>query len=190
MRKILIMSLVGVMFLGACKKSGEGTPTPATPSTPTIPPATQPVAAQADTIPDGAMVRIKLQLDSVPIDETVLTFEHRASENFSSSQDAVYFPGFGKGSLCSVTHDGVDCAIQVVPIASGKAIPLKVTAQHDGVYTLKTSFTKMLPRGKGLWLKDAYRKDSLNIRIWNYRFDVIKSDTSSYSTGRFSMVVR
>lgn len=188
MRKVILISLAGAMFLGACKKSGEGTPTPATPTT--IPPVTQLVTAQADTIPDGAMVKIKLQLDSVPIDETALTFERSASGNFSSSQDAVYFPGFGKGSLCSVTRDGVDCAIQVVPITPGKAIPLKITARLGGVYTLKTSYTKMLPRGKGLWLKDAYRKDSLNIRIWNYRFDIIKSDTNSYSAGRFSIVVR
>jgi len=190
MKKILLMSLAGVIFLGACKKSGENTPSPATPSTPTIPPATQPVAAQADTIPDGAMVKIKLQLDSLSLDETVLEFEHHASGNFSNSKDAIYFPGFGKGSLCSVTRDGVDCAIQVVSFTPGEVIPLKVTAQHSGVYTLKTSFTKKLPPGKGLWLKDAYRKDSLNIRIWNYRFDIIKSDTSSYSAGRFSIVVR
>jgi hypothetical protein len=190
MRKILIMSLAGVILLGACKKSGESTPSPATPGTPTIPPATQYTAVKADTIPDGAVVKIKLQLDSAAIDETILEFEHHASANFSNSEDAVYFPGFGMGSLCSVTHDGVNCAVQTVSPVPGKAIPLKVTARHDGVYTLKISLTKKLPPYKGLWLKDAYRKDSLNIRIWNYRFDVIKSDTNSYSAGRFSLVIR
>ena len=190
MRKILLLSLAGVMFLGACKQSGENTPSPATPSTPAIPPATQPAAAQADTVPDGAMVKIMLQLDSVSLDETIVEFKHSASENYSNSQDAIYFQGFGNGSLSSVTHDGVDCAIQTLSFKPGKAIPLRVIAKHDGVYTLKTSFTKMLPRCKDLWLKDAYRKDSLNIRIWNYRFDVIRSDTNSYGAGRFSLVVR
>lgn len=190
MRKIILMSLAGVILLGACKKSGEGTPAPATSNTPTIPPATPSVAAQADTIPDGAIVKIKLQQDSASIDETILEFKHGASANYSNSEDAVYFPGFGKGSICSVTHDGVNCAIQAISFAPGKAVPLKITAKYDGVYTLKTGLARTLPSGKGLWLKDAYRKDSLNIRIWNYRFDIIKSDTNSYSARRFSLVIR
>ena len=189
MRKFLVMSVVGVIVLGACQKKAENNPSPVTLSTPVIPPTTQTVAAQADTVPDGAILKIKLQLDSAAIDETLLSFEHSASGNFSNSQDAPYFPGFGKGSLCSVTKDGVGCAIQTMPFSPGAAIPLKVTAKHDGVYLLKTSFTKNIPPNMGIWLKDAYRKDSLNIRIWNYRFDVIKSDTNSYAH-RFSVVLR
>jgi len=188
MKKILLMSIAGVMFLGACKK-GENTPSPSLPSTP-IPPATSTVAAQADTIPDGAIVKIKFQLDSAAIDETILKFAHSASGDFSNTEDAVYFPGFGKGGLCSATNNGVYCAIQTVQFSPGKAIPLKVTAKNDGVYILKTSLTKNIPANMHIWLKDAYRKDSLNIRIWNYRFDVIKSDTNSFGAGRFSIVVR
>ncbi|MBV8390567.1 MAG: hypothetical protein JO080_12255 [Mucilaginibacter sp.] len=188
MRKILLISVVGVMFLGSCKK-GENTPKPVSPTTP-IPPATLPVVVQADTIPDGAMVKVKFQLDSTPIDETVLKFEHSASANFSNSGDAIYFPGFGKGSLCSLTHDGVNCAIQTVPSAPGKPIPLMVKAKSNGVYTLSASLIKNIPPDKNIWLKDAYRKDSLDIRIWNYRFDIIESDTSSFGAGRFTLVIR
>jgi hypothetical protein len=80
--------------------------------------------------------------------------------------------------------------MQTVPFTPGCVIPLKVTAKNDGVYLLKTSFTKNIPANLGVWLKDAYRKDSLNIRTWNYRFDVIKSDTNTYGAGRFSVVIR
>jgi hypothetical protein len=184
------MSVVGVIFLGACQKKAENNPSPVAPSSPVIPPTTQTAAVQADTIPDGASLKIKLQLDSAAIDETFLGFRHSASCNYSNSQDAPYFAGFGKGSVASVTRDGVSCAMQTVPFTPGCVIPLKVTAKNDGVYLLKTSFTKNIPANLGVWLKDAYRKDSLNIRIWNYRFDVIKSDTNSYGAGRFSVVIR
>ena len=190
MRKIILMSVVGVIFLGACQKKAENTPSPVAPGSPIIPPTTQTVAAQTDTIPDGGMLKIKLQLDSAALDETLLMFRHSASCTYSSSQDAPYFAGFGKGSLSSATRDGVNCAIQTVPFTPGCSIPLKVTAKNDGVYLLKTSFTKNIPANLGIWLKDAYRKDSLNLRLWNYRFDIIKSDTNSYGAHRFSVVIR
>lgn len=190
MRKVILMSVAGVIFLGACQKKAENNPSPIAPSAPAIPPATQTVAAQTDTIPDGASLKIKLQLDSAVVDETFLGFRHSASCNYSNSQDAPYFAGFGKGSLSTITRDGISCAVQTVPFSKGYTIPLKVTAKNDGVYLLKTSFTKNIPANVGIWLKDAYRKDSLNIRIWNYRFDVIKSDTNSYGTHRFSVVIR
>jgi trimeric autotransporter adhesin len=188
MRKIILMSVVGMVFLGACQKKAENNPSPIAPGTPVIPPTTQTVAAQTDTIPDGGMLKIKLQLDSATIDETLLSFKHSASCNFSNS-DAPYFPGFGRGSLSSVTRDGISCAIQTIPFTHGIDVPLKVSTKNDGVYLLKTSFTKNIPANVGIWLKDAYRKDSLNIRIWNYRFDVIKSDTNTYAH-RFSVVMR
>lgn len=189
MKKFLLMSMVGVVFLGACQKSAENNPSPVAHSTPVIPPTTQTVAAQTDTIADGGTFKIRLQLDSVPVDETLLSFRHTASNNYSNSQDAPYFSGFSEGTISSLTRDGVSCVIQVLPFCPGKAIPLKVTAQKDGIFLLKTSYTKNIPANMGIWLKDAYRKDSLNIRLWNYRFDVIKSDTNTYGVHRFSVVV-
>lgn len=182
------MSVVGVIFLGACQKNAENNPSPVVTSPVVIPPTTQTVAAQTDTVPDGAQLRLTLQRDSATIDETSFGFKHSASCNFSNSEDAPYFAGFGNGSLSSFTRDGVKCAVQTLPSSPG-AIRLKVTAKHDGVYTLKTSFTKNLPANVGIWLKDAYRKDSLNIRLWNYRFDIVKSDTNTYSAQRFSFVI-
>ena len=189
MKKILLMSVVGVIFLGACQKKAENNPSPVASSATFVPPTTKTAAVQTDTIPDGGIFKIKLQLDSAVVDETLLSFQHSASRNYSNLQDAPYFPGFGIGSLSSITKDGVSCVIQIMPFCPGNAIPLKVTASRDGVYLLKTSFTKNIPSNMGIWLIDAYRKDSLNIRLSNYRFDVIKSDTNSYGAHRFSVVV-
>jgi hypothetical protein len=189
MKKILLMSVVGVIFLGACQKKAENNPSPVASSAAFIPPTTQTTAVQTDTIPDGGTLKITLQLDSAMIDETLLSFRHSASLNYSNLEDAPYFPGFGIGSLSSITKDGVNCVIQMTPFCPHNAIPLKVTASRNGVYLLKTSFTKNIPGNMGIWLKDAYRKDSLNIRLWNYRFDVIKSDTNSYGAHRFSVAI-
>jgi len=188
MKKTILMSVVGVIFLSACQKQSENAPSPVALGSHIIPPTTQTVAAQGDTIPDGAILKIKLQQDSAALDETLLLFKHSASGNFTNYQDAPYFSGFGKASLSTVTRDGISCAIQTVPFCRGGAIPLKVTAKSDGVYLLKTSLAKDVPANLGIWLKDAYLKDSLNMRIWNYRFDVVKSDTNTYAH-RFSVVI-
>lgn len=189
MKKIMLMSMVGVVFLGACQKNTDSNPSPVAQSTPGIAPTTQTVAVQTDTIADGGTFKIRLQLDSVPVDETLLSFRHTASNNYSNSQDAPYFRGFSEETLSSLTRDGVSCVIQILPFCPGNAIPLKVTAEKDGVFLLKTSYTKNIPANMGIWLKDAYKKDSLNIRLGNYQFAVIKSDTNTYGAHRFSVVV-
>ena len=186
MKKVILMSAVSVIFLGACQKKTDSAPSPVV--TDAIPTTTQAVAARTDTVPDGAMLRLTLKLDSATVDETSFGFDHSASFNFSNSQDAPYFSGFGAGSLSSLTRDGVRCAVQILPSSPG-AVSLKVTAKNDGVYILKTSFAKSLPANAGIWLKDAYRKDSLNIRLQNYSFDIIKSDTNTYGIHRFSFVI-
>lgn len=188
MKKVILMSVVGVIFLSACQKKTENNPSPVVTDTVAIPPTTQTVAAQTDTVPDGAMLRLTLKLDSASIDETSFGFNHSASCNYSNSQDAPYFSGFSNGSLSSLTRDGVRCAVQTLPSSPG-IIRLNVTAKNDGVYILKTSFVRNFPANTGIWLKDAYRRDSLNIRLWNYRFDIIKSDTNTYSAHRFSFVI-
>ncbi len=187
MKKTLLMSVAGVIFLSACQKQAENNPSPVALSSKVMPPAIQ-TTAQTDTVPDGAMMTLRLQQDSSSIDETSFGFNHSASRDFSSSEDAPYFAGFGKGSLCSLTLDGVKCGAQILRSSPG-AIRIKVTAKNDGVYLLKTGFTKNIPANMGIWLKDAYRKDSLNLRLWNYRFDIVKSDTNTYSAGRFSVVM-
>lgn len=189
-KKIMLVLVAGVIFLSACQKKAENNPLP-TPASPIgLSPAGQTIKAQTDTVADGGVLKIKLQLDSAAIDETVVSFQHSASADYSKLLDAPYFPGFGQGSLCSLTRDGVGCAVQILPFSPGRAIPLKVTTRSDGSYLLKTSFSKNLPSNMGIWLKDAFRKDSLNIRLANYHFDVAKSDTNTFGAHRFSIVVR
>lgn len=143
-----------------------------------------------DTIPDGGSVKITLQQDSTAIDETLLMFNHAAQLPFSDTQDAVYFAGFGAGSLASLSCDSVACAIQKRPYVTVQPIALKVEAKKSGVYLMKLSYLKNIPPSIHCWLKDAYRKDSSDLRVSNYKFDLIKADTNSYGSRRFSLVLR
>ena len=48
-----------------------------------------------------------------------------------------------------------------------------------------------LPQLYDIWLMDAYRKDSLDMRHNStYSFNVVKADTTTYGTRRFSLVIR
>jgi hypothetical protein len=70
------------------------------------------------------------------------------------------------------------------------SIGLFLTAKSDGPYTLKLDYQKNLPASAQIWLKDAYLKDSVNVRAKNYQFNINKTDTSSYGTQRFKLVIR
>lgn len=188
MKKIILLSVCGLLALNSCQKNADVVPPPTQPLT-TIVKAT-PAVTKLDTIPDGAILKIKLQQDSASIDETLLKFEHNAPINYSSAVDAVYFTGFGIGSLASLTANGIPCAIHTLPFVQANATRLKVGASHDGVYLLKISYTSNIPQNMNIWLKDAYKKDSLNLRLWNYSFNVYKADSNSYGSKRFTVVLR
>jgi hypothetical protein len=77
-----------------------------------------------------------------------------------------------------------------MPYAKGMAIGLHVSAKSNGIYLLKVSYLNKIPSDVRIWLKDAYKKDSLDLRIGNYSFNVLKSDTSSFGSGRFKIILR
>lgn len=160
------------------------------PITPKKPIPTQPVVVQRDTVPDGGAFKIRIQQDSAQLDETMVIFNHTASIRYFNSQDAVYFPGFGAASISSFTSDGISCAIQELPYLQEYPIGLKVGMKNDGTYILKLSYADQVPKSIKFWLKDNYKKDSLNIRAGNYAFQVIKADTNTYGSKRFAVVLR
>jgi hypothetical protein len=48
-----------------------------------------------------------------------------------------------------------------------------------------------VPNTYSLWLMDGYKKDSLNMRLYpTYAFNVYKSDTTTFGSNRFKLVVR
>lgn len=183
--KSTLSIFVLVILLAACIKGVNNLPVPVKSTAPK-----QVTVIQQDTVPDGGSFKVKILKDTVSVDETLVIFNHTASTMYVNSQDAVYFPGFGIASIASITSDGRPCAIQKLPYVQQYPIGLSVNTRNDGIYSLSLSYLSQIPPTMGVWLKDRYMQDSLDLRVGNYAFQVIKSDTNTYGTGRFKVVVR
>ncbi len=145
--------------------------------------------------PEGMADRylhLELIKDSVNKDGIILSLSKTASANYSRSEDAAYKTGSGQVSLASRSADGVQLAINATPYPTKtQPIPLTVGAATDGQYTFNMDELKHIPDVYDIWLKDAYNKDSLDIRHNPaYIFNIVKSDTNSYGSNRFSLVIR
>jgi hypothetical protein len=183
MKKLILLSSI-LFSLAACQKE-EAIAPKASPAS-----STASVTSKKDSIPDDAALKVKLIKDSTNYDETALVFDHLATLNYSDSNDAPYFIGFGLVSLTSVSKDGRDLAIYRLPYSSGMSIGLNVNTKADGAYQLSISYEKNIPANIQVWIKDTYLKDSLNVCTKNYHFNVTKADTNSFGSKRFKLILR
>jgi hypothetical protein len=183
MKKLALLSAV-LLSLAACKKTEDVLPKVAMKGTKNI------VKPKIDTVPDNAMIKIKLCKDSVNTDETTLFFDHLATTNFCNCDDAPYFNGFGQVSLASTSADGKDMAIYSLPYTPEMSIGLDIRAKNDGDYLLKISSESKMPSQIQVWLKDNYLKDSVDVCKGNYHFNVVKADTSSFGKRRFRIILK
>jgi len=137
-------------------------------------------------------LRLRLRLDTVNMDDMLIRFNSLAQQNYSDSEDAPYKVGFGKGSLASMSGDKVMLAINTMPLPKNNvSIPLVVNAANDGVYHIEMSELNQVPRLYDIWLMDAYKKDSVNMRDnKTYAFNIYKKDSTSFGLSRFSLVIR
>jgi len=137
-------------------------------------------------------LRLQLALDSIHTDDVYIGFDKRASTNYVSNEDAPYMPGYGKVSLCSISSDNVALAINKLPFPglNPTIIKLKVGAIASGHYKLNMTEIKNIPELYEIWLIDLYKKDSLDMKHnKTYGFE-INSDTNSYGSNRFKLVIR
>jgi hypothetical protein len=78
-----------------------------------------------------------------------------------------------------------------LPSLKGAVIPLTVAALTDGNFQIKLESVKSVPVLYDFWLKDAYAKDSLDIRNNpSYAFTISHSDTTTFGANRFSLIIR
>ena len=183
MRTIFYFLLI-IAFFVSCKK--EETVQDAVKSKQPAPVSL--TTATQDTLADGSCFKIRLQQDSAAIDETCFIFKHSATTAYSASGDARYFPGMGIGSLSSFTGDGIECAIQTLPYSPRVAIRLNTGFRSSGIYMLKLSFLQS-SAAIHIWLHDAMKRDSMDLRVGNYAFNVNTADTSSFGANRFKVVL-
>jgi hypothetical protein len=138
-------------------------------------------------------LRLQLALDAINTDDTYIGFEANAKTQYVFNEDAPYFPGNGKVNLCSISSDNVQLAINKLPLPGKQslAIRLNVKASADGAYKLNMTQMVNIPQLYEVWLMDNYTNDSLDMRKYKtYAFNLLKADTNSYGSKRFSLVIR
>jgi hypothetical protein len=138
-------------------------------------------------------LRLELAEDSVNKEETIVRFDNSAKKGFVINEDSQYLPGSGEVSLSSMSSDSVALAINTIPFPKQKQVIVKLNVNPiaDGTYDLNMTGINNVPQLFEIWLRDANNKDSLDIRHNpTYKFNVTRSDTNSFGSNRFSLVIR
>lgn len=137
-------------------------------------------------------MKLQMAMDNINTDDIVIAFNNSAKTSFDLKEDAPYKIGSGKVSLSSLSSDRKLLAINRMPLNEKTVtIPLKVNSTANGTYSLNMNALKGVPELYDVWLMDAYKNDSLDMRHnTTYRFDVVKTDTASYGAYRFKLVLR
>ncbi len=138
-------------------------------------------------------MHIMLKKDSTNIDGLFIKFNDGAKAQFDISKDAPYKQGSGIASLSSRSADSVALAIHTLalPKQGQTRVGLNVNSNADGIYTLNLMDIKSIPALYEVWLMDAYKKDSVDLRANpTYNFNIYKSDAASFGANRFSLVIR
>ena len=136
-------------------------------------------------------MRLQLAKDSINTDDIIIHFNNNASTAFVKDEDAPYWSGMGQVSLASLSSDNVVLAINNMPLPkTSQTIGLKLNASTDGAYTLNMKDLVAIPQLFNVILIDNYKKDSIDMRKnAAYTFNIIKSDTNSYGSKRFSLFI-
>ena len=73
----------------------------------------------------------------------------------------------------------------------GVAVRINIGAAVNGTYSLSMNSVEGIPELYDIWLMDAYKKDSVDMRHnKTYLFDVVRTDTASYGAYRFKLIMR
>lgn len=184
-----VLFLVALLF-AACKKNSV-TPKPV--ANPLNQSTSQQTTANTGTATDtAALIQLKLAKDSINIDGIIIEFDPNSKSTYSDLEDAIYFKGYGEVSLWSYSSDNIPLAINTLPFPkTSLTIALAVHAKTDGIYKLSLETIYAVPSIYEIWLKDNYKKDSLDFRNNKiYAFNLSLADTNSYGNHRFSLVIR
>ena len=151
-------------------------------------------AAVPSTPVSDAAMRIKLVMDTINTDAVVLTLNSTNNAKYVYGEDAIDLGGDGAlVNLSSLSADSVGLTVNKLPLPQTTALvsPLTVSASSSGKYSLKMDALENLPTLYGVWLKDNFMKDSLDMRANTiYAFDIDNTNPASYGANRFQVVIR
>jgi len=137
------------------------------------------------------LLKLKMSLDSVHNEETILSFDPKAHASYVFNEDAPHRTGGGLVGFSSMSGDNIPMSVNSMPLQQTQTIPLRIFATNDGIYNINLSQLRPLPALYEVWLKDAFTKDSLDIKNNPvYKFNIANADTSTYGAYRLSLVIR
>jgi hypothetical protein len=142
-----------------------------------------------------SFMKLTLVTDSINKDEMVIGFNSSSTTKYNSNEDSAFLPGSSPPeSIAGISSDSVQTTAKWLPFPGNttcQVLKLYVTARATGTYTIQRTDLEAIPQIYDLWLKDNYKKDSLDIRNnTTYVFDIDLTDTASYGSNRFEIVVR
>ncbi|HEY2581569.1 MAG TPA: T9SS type A sorting domain-containing protein [Mucilaginibacter sp.] len=135
----------------------------------------------------------KDDINDINKDGTLICFKSNANPKYDIAEDALYKQGSGTVSLSTTSTDNFALAINVLPLPDQKPlrIPITVNGTLDGVYTLNLAAIKSVPNLYDVWLMDAYKKDSTDLRHNPvYSLNITNSIAGTHGSGRFTLVIR
>lgn len=143
----------------------------------------------------SSYLRLNLITDSINHSDMVVGFNSAATNAFNPVIDAEFFPSSGSPqAISAISSDGVKTSVKWVAFPGNtttQIIKLAVSAQTAGQYTLQRMDFDAIPQIYDVWLMDNYKKDSLDLRNnTTYVFDISASDTASFGSNRFTIVLR
>ncbi|GAB2695117.1 hypothetical protein GCM10027037_18470 [Mucilaginibacter koreensis] len=139
-------------------------------------------------------LRLRLEQDTMYNDEVIIRMDEKATDAFNPQQDAEDLGGVGAPvALSSLSSDQALLAINWVSALNktDKHIKLNASATATGLYALKAPEIVNIPEQYEIWLKDAYKKDSLDLgRYKQYNFNIDRTIPATFASGRFEIVIR
>ncbi|WP_429383146.1 T9SS type A sorting domain-containing protein [Mucilaginibacter sp. UYCu711] len=150
------------------------------------------LASAADSLEVQRYLRVQLFKDSLNKEDAIVFFKNNAQTNYNVGEDAQYLKGNSIVNISTRSSDNVSLAInqQAFP-QKRQIIPLNVNITSNGSYKLGIPDVKNIPNMYDVWLLDNYKKDSLDIKHNpNYSFIASVTDTNSFGSKRFSLVLR
>jgi hypothetical protein len=137
-------------------------------------------------------LRVLLKKDSLNYEDAIVEFKNSTKPAYDLNEDAKYFRGNNTVSLSTLSSDGVSLAVNKLPFPQTRQIiPINVSVPAAGAsYQLNLTEIKNIPDVYDVWLFDKFKNDSLDIRHNpTYNFNTT-SDTATYGSNRFKLIIR
>ncbi|MGY3213275.1 T9SS type A sorting domain-containing protein [Mucilaginibacter sp. HD30] len=157
--------------------------------------ATQPIPLLMSTSPviqKEGFITMQMVQDSANYDVTLLRFSNDYNENYLNTEDADDLSANGQTVfLGAMTADKHLVSTASQPLNKKKtAVSLSVDDDSSGAFTLNKMNLTDIPDKYDVWLKDNYKKDSLDLRANStYNFDIDKNNAATFGNNRFEVVV-